>query len=399
MNEQIQNPSLKTGLEIYISRAISMVSTLIIAIVIFIISFMLLIFPLITSFYFAVSQSKREEYLIDLNNVLRTISFFFKGIKHYFFHSYILGFLGLIPPIILILLPVFILEYGGKDYLMLCLTLQIMWLPAFFLFGSVLLYGYPFLLVSNSGFQSFRYAISKGKSHKLLVVAIGFIILFPIPGILFHLLMVFSYPILAACAVSRTADTDAILVKLPERERLEKQRPGLYFILVTIFLTGLYFTYKIWSVPGVFGWLALTLAFCIFAKFISLKIALIVFGFALFFIGMLIGGIILITRQWGETAAIIWTVACILVFTIFQKRISIFLMKRDDGQVEKSLVSSVDTVEATFEKKPSGLLVLLGFVGIIALMLILIALFGEVLGGIIWVSLIMLVPVFLLSKK
>ena len=85
---EIPKPSLKKGWEIFASRPLSLIITLVIAISLSIISFFLLLFPVITSFYYTISQSKREQYLIDLNNILQTIFVFLEGIKRYFFFSH-----------------------------------------------------------------------------------------------------------------------------------------------------------------------------------------------------------------------------------------------------------------------------------------------------------------------
>jgi len=87
------------------------------------------------------------------------------------------------------------------------LILQILWLPAFFLAGAIVFYGYPYLIATNNGIGSLRYALSAGKTKLFGTFARGFLLLFPLPAAIFHFFMVFSYPLLTAWAVATTGDT------------------------------------------------------------------------------------------------------------------------------------------------------------------------------------------------
>lgn len=88
----LPEPNLRQGLLIFSSRPFSLVAALILVIVIALVTFMILAFPVGAAYFYAVRQSKREEYFIDLNNILRTCGMVFRGIKRYFLQSYILGY-------------------------------------------------------------------------------------------------------------------------------------------------------------------------------------------------------------------------------------------------------------------------------------------------------------------
>ena len=70
---QLANPSLAKGWQIFGSRVVSLVGTLIVGVVVSVVSFMLLLFPVIAAYYYAVRESGREEYFIDLNTIGRTL--------------------------------------------------------------------------------------------------------------------------------------------------------------------------------------------------------------------------------------------------------------------------------------------------------------------------------------
>jgi hypothetical protein len=212
----LKEPKLRRGLEIFASRPISLVVALIAAVVVFMVSFMLLLFPAIAAYFYAVRHSRREEYLIDLENVFRTNGLFFKGIGTYFIQGYIMGILGILPALALLLIPILPLELYNAEGRNLSLILQILFFPAFFLMGSVVLYGYPCLIATNSAIRSLGYAVSKGKSKLLKVMALGLVLLVPIPGAIFHLFMPLTYPFLVSWAVSDTADDTDKLFDLTE---------------------------------------------------------------------------------------------------------------------------------------------------------------------------------------
>lgn len=205
-NIQPALPNFRRGREIFFSRPISLTLTLIIAVMICVISFLLLVFPVITAYYYAVSNSKREEFFIDLDNVAKTISFLFKGIKQYFLQSYLFALISVLPVLTLYLIPLMPIYLYGKQGLQISAFLQIIWIPLFFFFGSLLLYGYPQLIVSKSAIYAFKSTFAGIKRSPLVVFILGFLTLVPFTSFVFHLLMVFTYPILAGWGVSAVSD-------------------------------------------------------------------------------------------------------------------------------------------------------------------------------------------------
>jgi hypothetical protein len=317
VRNQIVQPSLHKGWHIFASRPISLVVALIFAVVICVISFFLLTFPVIAGYYYAVSQSKREEFFIDLGNVFRTTFLVLSGVRKYFFQSYVLGLFGLVPPIVLLLIPVLAVEQGSS----LSIVLQVLWLPALFLAGAVVLFGYPYLLATNQGFGALGHAVSMGKAKPVLVFGVGVLILFPIPGAIFHLLMVFSYPILAASAVASTADATERLLEIFEREERKKRGLGFYVVVLAIVFGGCYFFEQLWGGPGILFWLGLCLAFFLMSKMTAFSFAVRVFVFVVGFVAALFGGGTLLARALGDTAFMVWTVICIIFLMMFQRRI------------------------------------------------------------------------------
>lgn len=183
-------------------RPVSLVVALLVAVVAAVVSFMLLLFPLIAGYYYAVRESGREEFFIDLPNVLRTLGLLWVGVRTYFLQSYVLGILGLLGPALLFVAPVLPLELYGKEAASLSLGLQVLYVPASFLFGGVLIFGYPELLVTGSAVQALRHGIVGAWHRPFFTTVMGFLILFPVTGFVFHLLMVFTYPLLVAYALT-----------------------------------------------------------------------------------------------------------------------------------------------------------------------------------------------------
>ena len=207
VTEPLAEPSLQKGWEIFTSRPISLVFSLIFAVVICVFSFFLLTFPVIAAYGYAIKHSRREEYFIDLNAIFRTISLLSRGIKIYFGQSYVFGFLGILPTAILLFIPVVpIMISTNQEAFIVSLVLEILWIPTFFLAGAFMFYGYPHLVATNKGRDSIRYAFSMGKSKLLATMGKGFLIIFPFPGWIIHFFMIFSYPILASWAIASTDD-------------------------------------------------------------------------------------------------------------------------------------------------------------------------------------------------
>ena len=243
----IPNPNLNAGWQIFVSRSLSLITTFIIAVVLCVISFFLLTFPVIAGYYYAVRHSRREEYFIDLVNISRTASLLFRGISRYFFQSYIYGIIGLLPVVILYFLPVLPVLISPEKGLILSLVLQFLWIPAFLLGGAVIFYGYPYLIVTNSAVASFQYAISTAKAKSLPTIGRGFLLLFPFPAIAFHFLMIFSYPILVSWAVATTDDEKVAGIK--------KGGPATSEITFTKFLLALLLAGVMIGILYLFAWL------------------------------------------------------------------------------------------------------------------------------------------------
>jgi hypothetical protein len=209
---QVTEPSLVRGWRIFSSRPLALIAALIVAVIVSVITFLLLVFPVITGYYYAVRQSRRERFFIDLETVAGTTGDLFVGIRKYFLASYVIGILGLVVPLLMLVLPVVALG-EGRELTLPSLIFGVLWVPAFFLLGSVVLYGYPALIVSGRATASLGYAVSAGRDTPVRAFLLGFLILFPVTGFLFHVLMVFSYPILVASALGTARQVE---LELPE---------------------------------------------------------------------------------------------------------------------------------------------------------------------------------------
>lgn len=206
----LPQPSLLRGWDIFSTRPLSLIAALIVAVTVSVISFFLLFFPAVAGYYYAVSQSRREEFFIDLNNVFRTALLVFRGMGRYFLQSYLLGLLGLLPAVILYLCPILPYMLQGDKGMVVGLFLQVLWIPSFFLAGAVIFYGYPYLIETNRGLISLRNSLSMGKAKPWGTFGRGFLLLSPIPGAVVHFFMVFSYPIIVSSAVAGAGDTEEI---------------------------------------------------------------------------------------------------------------------------------------------------------------------------------------------
>lgn len=251
-------PNWRTGFEIFATRPLSLVSVLILAVILCVISWMLLFFPVIAAYYFAVRQSRREEYLIDLNSILRTTALFLKGIPTYFVQSYILGLIGLLPAAILFFIPVVPL-YVAEDHAWayyVSLVLSVLWVPALFMAGVTVFNGYPRLIVTNNSIDAIRYAVSEGKANPLLALARGFLLLSPVPGGILHFTMVLSYPWLTAWAVATSGDIDELERKEKETEGLSMfGAVGLTLLLAAVMVGACFLFVGLWHTAGFIVWL------------------------------------------------------------------------------------------------------------------------------------------------
>ena len=234
--ERLAQPNLSKGLEIFATRSLSLVLAFIIAVVVCVISFFLLTFPVIAGYYYSIRYSRRERYFIDIENIMRTAFLVFRGIRIYFIQSYVFGLLGFLPIAILFFSPLLPWILAGDQGMHLGLILQILWIPAFFLTGIMVFHGYPHLIATNDGRESLRYAFAMGKARPFPAIGRGFLLLYPIPAAIFHFLMVLSYPILVGWAVAATDDV--------EERKPEVQAQGkvtLVKLLLTLALAGVMF--------------------------------------------------------------------------------------------------------------------------------------------------------------
>jgi len=227
---QVAEPSLARGWKIFSSRPLALIAALIVAVIVSVVTFLLLVFPVIAGYYYAVRESRRERFFIDLEAVARTTADLFVGIRKYFLASYVIGMPGLVVPLLILVLPVVALG-EGRELTLLSLVFGVLWVPAFFLLGSVVLYGYPYLMLSGRATASLSYAVSAGRDTPVRAFLLGFLILFPVTGFLFHVLMVFSYPILVASALGTARQVELELPegagpKLAEFVRAQEVTPG-----------------------------------------------------------------------------------------------------------------------------------------------------------------------------
>jgi hypothetical protein len=249
----LTTPSLQRGWEIFSSRPLSLVFAFIVAVVICVVSLFLLTFPVIAGYGYAVRQSRREKYFIDINAMLRTTALLFRGIKIYFGQSYVFGFLGILPTAILFFITVLpILTSTNQKALILSLALEILWVPAFFLAGAFVFFGYPYLIATNQGKDAIRYALSVGKSEPLATTGKGFLLLFPLPGWIIHFLMIISYPILASWAIAATDDPANAQQEVFGQGQATFAKLILGLILAAVMVFVLHFSVAWWGGIGFF---------------------------------------------------------------------------------------------------------------------------------------------------
>jgi hypothetical protein len=262
---QLAPPSLEAGWRIFATRPISLVAALVVATIVSLVSFLLLLFPAVAGYFYAVRESRREEYFIDLNNIARMIGNLFAGIKGYFWPSYPVGLLGIVFPLFLMVLPVLGWE-EGHSLSRFRLLMLFLWIPACWILGSIILYGYPYMVIVRRGFASLRHGLESGRRHPTLAFSLGFLICFPITAFFFHLLMVFSYPILAGSALGIAAELGS------ERRKAETQlqevtlgRLLLALGLAGVMVAALMFSVWLWGGVGFFIGLGFSFALAIFA--------------------------------------------------------------------------------------------------------------------------------------
>lgn len=259
-SESLERPNLRKGLEIFASRPLSLVAALILGVIVCVASFMLLTPPVIAGYYYAVRNSGREEFFIDLPNITRTTSLVVTGIGRYFIPSYIVGFCGLLPALVLFIAPVLPASILGDDWMYAGIPLMILWLPAFFLMGVTVFNAYPRLIATNDSIDSIRYAFSVGKANPLIPIARGFMLLYPIPGWIIHFLMVFTYPVITAWAVSATGDTTEKWSEVAERSRRLWVGVGSGLALSAVLVSFCFLFVILWETIGFIVWLVFACA-------------------------------------------------------------------------------------------------------------------------------------------
>lgn len=258
--EQTVQPSLSKGMQIFATRSLSLVVAFIMAVVICVISFFLLSFPVIAGYYYAVRYSRRERYFIDMENIMRTTFLVLRGIRVYFIQSYVFGLLGLLPIALLFFSPLLPWILAGEQGMYWSLFLQLLWIPAFFLTGIMVFHGYPHLIATNKGIGSLRYALAMGRSKPFPAIGRGFLLLYPIPAAIFHFLMVFSYPILAGWAVASTGDVDERKHELQAQGEVTLAKVLLTLIFAGVMFGIIYLLSWLWGGLGLFIGLGLCLA-------------------------------------------------------------------------------------------------------------------------------------------
>jgi hypothetical protein len=218
---------------------------------------MLLTFPVIAGYYYAVRNSRREEFFIDLPNITRTTFLVLSGVGRYFVPSYIVGFCGLFPALFLFIAPVLPASILGDNWMYVGIPMMLLWLPAFFLMGVTVFNAYPRLIAANDSIDSIRYAFSVGRANPLISIARGFMLLYPIPGWIIHFLMVFSYPIITAWAVSATGDTTERWHEVEERSRSLWIGVATGLVLSAVLVGFCFLFVSLWEIAGFVGWLIL----------------------------------------------------------------------------------------------------------------------------------------------
>jgi hypothetical protein len=294
-----------------------MVATVIFAVCLFVVSLGILAFPLVPAFYYAVRNSQSERFFIDLERVLESMGNLLSGIRRHFFSSFVVGISGLLVAVGLLIAPVLALR---EETAALALGLQVLLIPAFFWGGAVLLFAYPCLLRTNGGFRSLRYALTEGRKRPFLSLLVGFLILFPVSGAFFHLLMVFSYPIFVAAALGEASDS----AQLATRKKQEVGATTGWFrsVMALALILGGILGYWLMGGVGVVTWLALWVSFLIAVGLGTLGMAVRLFGLAIGSTVAILGGGTVIARRWGETYVMPWVVLCIVILVVGLKKAS-----------------------------------------------------------------------------
>jgi len=183
------------------ARPRSLVGALITSVVISVASFFLLLPPVIAGYYFAVAGGLEGESELYREDPGLASGLVFAGIRRYFFASYAVATFGLLLPLVLLVGPVLPWTVFGEEWRHIAPLSVALAVPAFLVVGSVVLFGYPRLLVTRSAREAIRYTLRAATGRPMTSLVLGFLLLFPISGFVVHVLMVLTYPLIAATAV------------------------------------------------------------------------------------------------------------------------------------------------------------------------------------------------------
>lgn len=193
--------SVRDGWAVFMARPRSLVGALITSVVISVASFFLLLPPAIAGYYFAVAGGLESEADLFREDPGRASGLVFAGVRRYFFPSYVVATFGLLIPLVLLVGPVLPWTVSGEEWRGLAPLSIALAIPAFLVAGSVVLYGYPRLLVTRSAREAVRYTIRAAIGRPFASLVMGFLLLFPITAFVVHVLMVITYPFIVATAV------------------------------------------------------------------------------------------------------------------------------------------------------------------------------------------------------
>jgi len=92
----------------------------------------------------------------------------------------------------------------------------------------------------------------------------------------------------------------------------------IFWILLIV---GAYIVYRIVDVYFMLTFIGFYIAFGITLLKLHLGDALRVWGFVFFFMIIMLGGAVILARNWNEFAAGVWIFICIILLMIYQKKI------------------------------------------------------------------------------
>ncbi len=233
----LRHPSIRAGWSIFATRPIAFVVTLIVWVVLVVVSFGILALPVIAAFYHAARHSERECFFIDLERVGGMLADLGRGLRRYFFQSYVIGILGLAAAIALLAVPVLLVDHPSAG---MALLIELLFLSAFFWSGATLIHAYPCLIETGSAGKALGHAWREGRRRP-------------------------PYPILAASALGIAGDSEAqTVLGLAEQEGLGAQAVARSVVLLLLFavlytavlLGGGTIIARTWGEAAVVPWIA-----------------------------------------------------------------------------------------------------------------------------------------------